>query len=472
MDPRYEAPNAADSYGKAHSGQYPSESTLGRNEKVASAGGGKDGVPQQKDFKTQAEYEAAYYGYYNKDDPRAKGAADKGAAIVSPANSGGGNSNGGGGNSSGPRSPQQAQPQGPPPLTGPRWTAQQEADYLAANPDVARGIQAGTMDSAQGHYERHGKGEGRKMTNAVVAATAPVAAANAAKEAELASLRAAAAARDARNKEISERDSMISGLGASVYGVGAGGEQRIRLTGNLPKTMSEQELRSLAARNNFGYDAVALAYRDSGGSIADWKPTTPEPTTPATTPSASFDEAGYLASNPDVAAAVARGEYKSGQDHYNQRGKDEVRPGGRAFTEAELADRATWPTGNPSTPSTPSVPATAPVTPTRSPQDERGISPRQGDQDGQGNIYDARSGKWVPYVAPTAPVTTPASQAPVSPTINTGQNADSNIVAAGRFIETLPGGTGAWEYNEIENVVENRLTGERKPVPSASLPKN
>ena len=41
---------------------------------------------------------------------------------------------------------------------------------------------------------------------------------------------------------------------------------------------------------------------------------------------ASFDEATYLECNPDVAAAVARGEIKSGLDHYRLCGRHENRP--------------------------------------------------------------------------------------------------------------------------------------------------
>jgi hypothetical protein len=41
--------------------------------------------------------------------------------------------------------------------------------------------------------------------------------------------------------------------------------------------------------------------------------------------SAEFDEAYYLGSNPDIAAAVARGIYASGLEHYQQYGREEGR---------------------------------------------------------------------------------------------------------------------------------------------------
>lgn len=44
-----------------------------------------------------------------------------------------------------------------------------------------------------------------------------------------------------------------------------------------------------------------------------------------TTPPQGFDEASYLATNPDVAAALARGHFKSAQHHYEQYGRFEGR---------------------------------------------------------------------------------------------------------------------------------------------------
>jgi hypothetical protein len=54
-------------------------------------------------------------------------------------------------------------------------------------------------------------------------------------------------------------------------------------------------------------------------------------TTPASAPaqsvaSAGFNEELYLAANPDVAAAVARGQFASGRMHYNRHGRFEGRP--------------------------------------------------------------------------------------------------------------------------------------------------
>jgi len=49
---------------------------------------------------------------------------------------------------------------------------------------------------------------------------------------------------------------------------------------------------------------------------------------------AGFDEAAYLANNPDVAAEVKKGGFKSGYDHYLQYGKSEGREAGTKSTAA------------------------------------------------------------------------------------------------------------------------------------------
>ena len=55
-------------------------------------------------------------------------------------------------------------------------------------------------------------------------------------------------------------------------------------------------------------------------------PAAPAPARPA--PAPSWNEALYLAVNGDVAAAVARGNFKSGREHYEAAGRAERRQGG------------------------------------------------------------------------------------------------------------------------------------------------
>ena len=57
-------------------------------------------------------------------------------------------------------------------------------------------------------------------------------------------------------------------------------------------------------------------------------PATPSPSPPVPTPAPSWNEALYLAVNPDVAAAIARKEFKSGREHYELAGRAERRQGG------------------------------------------------------------------------------------------------------------------------------------------------
>lgn len=406
---------------------------------------------------------------------------------------------------------------------------------------------------------------------------------------------------DGRAAAVAELTPRIKGVdqwGAQLVDFGGGNPKGVTLT--------DAELRGIASKAGYGYETVAQAWKNAGGKVGDdksWAGMLDLPKTPAAgAEAAPFDSATYLKNNPDVAAAIANGTFKgTAQDHYDQFGKkevrpggreatagemeaaaaaktfdsakyladnpdvakaiangtfrgnafdhywqlgrNEVRPGGRAFTAAELAERATWPTApatpptTPSTPSTPpttvppttpSTPPTAPkdtapppatmppdedpnklidyyppmtgpvvqapqfppgtpnaqptppapsypvFTPQRSPGDYRGIRPpEQGDLDGNGNIWSAErggGGRWVPYTPPTPPPPAPPAYVPIAPTDFTGRNADSNIVAAGKFIETLPGGADVWEYNDIENVVANRWTGERRPIPPASVP--
>jgi hypothetical protein len=54
----------------------------------------------------------------------------------------------------------------------------------------------------------------------------------------------------------------------------------------------------------------------------------PAPKPPAAAPAPSWNEALYLAANPDVAAAIARKEFKSGREHYELAGRAERRQGG------------------------------------------------------------------------------------------------------------------------------------------------
>lgn len=58
----------------------------------------------------------------------------------------------------------------------------------------------------------------------------------------------------------------------------------------------------------------------------------------------AYDEQAYLASNPDVAAAVARGDFASGSDHYNAFGQYEGRAaeGGTTGAQQNYWDSSGW----------------------------------------------------------------------------------------------------------------------------------
>src|SRR5262245_29540571 len=57
-------------------------------------------------------------------------------------------------------------------------------------------------------------------------------------------------------------------------------------------------------------------------------PAVPPAPNPPAVPPPSWNEALYLAANPDVVAAIARKEFKSGREHYELAGRAERRQGG------------------------------------------------------------------------------------------------------------------------------------------------
>jgi hypothetical protein len=75
---------------------------------------------------------------------------------------------------------------------------------------------------------------------------------------------------------------------------------------------------------------VAAAFFTTLWAIDTFSPSSnTAPTVRASPPPApAWDERLYLAANPDVAAAIARKEFSSGQDHYEKAGRRERREGG------------------------------------------------------------------------------------------------------------------------------------------------
>jgi len=77
------------------------------------------------------------------------------------------------------------------------------------------------------------------------------------------------------------------------------------------------------------YFAAAPSPVASSTTVAPSAPTpAPAPNPPVPAPAPSWNEALYLAANPDVAAAIARKEFKSGREHYELAGRAERRQGG------------------------------------------------------------------------------------------------------------------------------------------------
>ncbi|MDZ7620950.1 MAG: hypothetical protein U5O69_00380 [Candidatus Competibacteraceae bacterium] len=57
----------------------------------------------------------------------------------------------------------------------------------------------------------------------------------------------------------------------------------------------------------------------------------------------NFDEDAYLAQYPDVRAAIERGEFHSGREHFEALGRDEIASGARLYTRIFLSGRVLVP---------------------------------------------------------------------------------------------------------------------------------
>ena len=86
-------------------------------------------------------------------------------------------------------------------------------------------------------------------------------------------------------------------------------------------TVGKVVLGAVVFASSFGITLAILNY--------SWSPPSPDPqSAPAALPAPVWNEALYLAVNADVAAAVARKEFKSGREHYEAAGQAEHRQGG------------------------------------------------------------------------------------------------------------------------------------------------
>ena len=406
-----------------------------------------------------------------EDLPKVGVPTDKGANIVSPANSGSGNgyqpqrSSGGGGGYQPQRSSgggggyqpqQQSQPQRQQAPAG--WD---ERAYLTANPDVARAIQGGIISDGYSHYMANGKAEGRSVAPAAQRPQAdPMAQSRADAQAQVARMQAEARAQQQAQQQTQQRsDAQRQMMSAKVVGTGAGGEQIVRFTEGVPRGYTP-DFGELSRQTGLGAASLMRAFRDQGGDMGGERlgaggSTSSAGATGGTSSRGNaiidaqgFNEAAYLAQNQDVADAVRRGEYKSGFDHWAQRGRNEVRPGGRELNEFERANP--WAIGVPvpeggwklptTTPtSTTSTTPTTPTTPARQPPStgagaDKYLSPEQ------------RAGG---TVAPGSVGTMPQPYTPPTATDNTGTN--------------YTGGAGGWEYDPLRGEWVNGTTGETRP---------
>lgn len=166
-----------------------------------------------------------------------------------------------------------------------------EAGYLAANPDVAAAIQAGTFKSGAEHFQKYGYKEGRPGVEGRMAPQAG-------------EMQGTGGIK-APPVEGASPDFNPTPGGAGPYG------------GAIPPGTEPQGgtggVKSPMEAPIEGFPGAP----GQGGPYGGYNPSGAQ----------TFDEAAYLQANPDVAAAVKAGTFKNGKEHFDKYGKDENRPG-------------------------------------------------------------------------------------------------------------------------------------------------
>lgn len=193
-----------------------------------------------------------------------------------------------------------------------------EAAYLAANPDVQAAIDAGVLDSGREHYFTWGKDEGRELgLPAVQEAVAPdpYASPN-----DLAGLLLTTPTNfyDSSNVDRSRFYNAAGDLDATFKQGLDALIQAIGIAPNGTPTTVPTPAPTPAPTTTAANDPLTYGY--TGGETNFFPPTTAN--------DGAFDEAAYLANNPDVAAAVQAGAFPTGQAHWEQFGRYEPRFGG------------------------------------------------------------------------------------------------------------------------------------------------
>ncbi|MBP2232937.1 hypothetical protein J2847_006272 [Azospirillum agricola] len=123
---------------------------------------------------------------------------------------------------------------------------------------------------------------------------------------------------------------------------------------------------------------------------------------PATLPPPGWRESGYLAANPDVAAAVRDGRMSSGYTHYLQSGRAENRPGG-------------FPTASAPVPAPPPAPVPAPPPVLPSPRTTASVEPPPASPAAAPLPKPRPDAQPDPALPPPRPVPSPVPEAAASP---------------------------------------------------------
>lgn len=188
--------------------------------------------------------------------------------------------------------------------------------YLKSNPDVAKAVASGAFTSAQQHFDMYGQNENR-VTSAP-AAISPAAAPAATPK--------ATGLFNAQTYFDANPDLKAAGLtvdnAADHYAQYGVNENRPGDFMNAPApgtqaSMSKDQILAIQPYNKDKFATTGAFERTNNMSSYYAAPS-------------GFDEAAYMQGNPDIAAAVARGEFKDGLSHYLQYGRNEGRTAGAA----------------------------------------------------------------------------------------------------------------------------------------------
>ena len=197
----------------------------------------------------------------------------------------------------------------------------EEPAYLAANPDVSAAVSRGDLKSGFAHYILHGRAEGRPLRPPESSSeTDPLEFDEAYYLAANPDVNAAVLRGDFRSGLAHYRDKGRV-EGRAVCSPEPSPETAPLEFDEVYYLAANPDVNAAVLRGDF---RSGLAHYRDKGRVEGRATCAPEP--PLSAEPDGFDEGSYLTANQDVKAAVLRGEFKSGLAHYLAFGRAERRP--------------------------------------------------------------------------------------------------------------------------------------------------